>query len=925
MKKRFLALILALAMVISMVPAMALAADETPAKEKYVTLDGDWHFKLYRVYDHMFQYPDYGYPYAKPVWENNKLAVVPTEDVFSQWETFQMPADDETTGGLLPQARPVVEEEAPAEEAAAATVNATIEAIEAEEEAPAEETPAAEEEAPAAEEVIEEADEEAEEAAEEETPAEETPAEPETMEEPMEEEAAEEETEEADIAPMAEEEEPADEGDGSNPTWLFPTWSEAWVCRTFDVPANFTDEETVTLLLGTIDDVDVVYINGQFVASSGFRDINRQSVPNDLPLGGFDYTNADTSKQIHFDKSYWEIGREYTIPASVLKEGKNTIQIRVFNNNSLGGFYSGKVYALCGNQYAVRNLKGLPADKADSPALDKAVADQIAAIEANDMTAFAATVADTYADDATDKAAYVAEMTELLAGKADIQVTDTNASFLQGEDVLVYTAKRTITAAGEVIFEEEIELSYLEENGAAYERGNWSHCYTTSYTSELFNGETLTYSVYLPPSYYTDTEKDYPVVYLLHGQNSSSTSYINVDGIEGFMDNLINSGRIMDMILIMPDSGKNAFYKDSEFDMEGDPTHISTGPWASTLINELMPAAESAYRIKQDARYRGMTGNSMGGGGSFYLGCSHPELFSSIASHMGYLPQSNTAALEALTDEQIAKYDFYLDCGLQDTTVGTTNTTRVHNYLESRSVPHYYELRDGIHGSAFYMGSMDKSMAWHSAHFQKAIDADKPVEPTPDEPTEPEEPVKPVKKDNTITASNVTKTCSAKKQTFNLNAKAEAGKLTYSSSSKCVTVDKNGKVTIAAKFIGKATITIKSATTGDYKGVTKKITVTVTPTKTTVKAVKNVLGKKLLVTWKKNTSGTGYQIQYSTDKTFKTGVKTVVAPRAITAKTIKGLTKGKTYYVRVRTYKTTTSGARYYSGWSTVKSAKINK
>ena len=40
----------------------------------------------------------------------------------------------------------------------------------------------------------------------------------------------------------------------------------------------------------------------------------------------------------------------------------------------------------------------------------------------------------------------------------------------------------------------------------------------------------------------------------------------------------------------------------------------------------------------------------------------------------------------------------------------------------------------------------------------------------------------------------------------------------------------------------------------------------VTVKKTTLKSAKNAKGKKLVVKWKKNTAGNGYQIQYSTSK-----------------------------------------------------------
>lgn len=178
---------------------------------------------------------------------------------------------------------------------------------------------------------------------------------------------------------------------------------------------------------------------------------------------------------------------------------------------------------------------------------------------------------------------------------------------------------------------------------------------------------------------------------------------------------------------------------------------------------------------------------------------------------------------------------------------------------------------------------------------------------------------------NPITVKNVTKTASTKTQTVKLGAKAkESAKLSYKSSSKSVKVDKNGKVTIAKNFVGKATITITSKATKNYKATTKKVTVTVNPAKVKLTGVKNYKGKKLKAYWKKNTKVTGYQIQYSTSSKFKSAKTVTVKGYKSTSKTITKLTKNKKYYVRVRTYKTV-SKVNYYSGWSNVKSITIKK
>ena len=81
-----------------------------------------------------------------------------------------------------------------------------------------------------------------------------------------------------------------------------------------------------------------------------------------------------------------------------------------------------------------------------------------------------------------------------------------------------------------------------------------------------------------------------------------------------------------------------------------------------------------------------------------------------------------------------------------------------------------------------------------------------------------------------------------------------------------------------------------------------------------------------MVKWKKKTTQvTGYQIQYSTDKNFKKGNKTVtVSKNKTTSKTISKLKAKKKYYVRVRTYKTV-NGKKYYSGWTKAKTVTTKK
>ncbi len=93
--------------------------------------------------------------------------------------------------------------------------------------------------------------------------------------------------------------------------------------------------------------------------------------------------------------------------------------------------------------------------------------------------------------------------------------------------------------------------------------------------------------------------------------------------------------------------------------------------------------------------------------------------------------------------------------------------------------------------------------------------------------------------------------------------------------------------------------------------------------KPSIQSLKLMVGKKAVLKYSENKKATGYQIQYSTSKQFaKSKTKTIyVKNKATLSKTLSSLKTGKTYYVRIRTYKTVDS-TKYYSSWST-KSLKV--
>ena len=119
------------------------------------------------------------------------------------------------------------------------------------------------------------------------------------------------------------------------------------------------------------------------------------------------------------------------------------------------------------------------------------------------------------------------------------------------------------------------------------------------------------------------------------------------------------------------------------------------------------------------------------------------------------------------------------------------------------------------------------------------------------------------------------------------------------------------------KAVGPAAVTVEGK--GNYTG-SRKVTFNIIPWGT---AFTKLTGGQQQITLKWRNPGdiTGYQIEYSLKKDFKSAEK-VDIPNAKTLKTtVKKLAANKTYYVRIRTYKTV-GKKNYYSAWSKAEAVK---
>lgn len=93
---------------------------------------------------------------------------------------------------------------------------------------------------------------------------------------------------------------------------------------------------------------------------------------------------------------------------------------------------------------------------------------------------------------------------------------------------------------------------------------------------------------------------------------------------------------------------------------------------------------------------------------------------------------------------------------------------------------------------------------------------------------------------------------------------------------------------------------------------------------TTLKSAKSPKSKRMKLTWKKVSGADGYVIQYSKKSNFKSAKTKTISKGATKTTTIKSLTKGAKYYVRIRAYKII-DGKKVYTSYSAKKTVTIKK
>jgi enterochelin esterase family protein len=209
------------------------------------------------------------------------------------------------------------------------------------------------------------------------------------------------------------------------------------------------------------------------------------------------------------------------------------------------------------------------------------------------------------------------------------------------------------------------------------------------YRSEVTKGERELY-VYTPPGY--DPKKKYPVLYLLGGSGELPSNWVYDGRVNFIMDNLLAEGKAEPMIIAIPNN---------QIIHRNHPRHaeLTFDIFEKELREHVIPLVDKSYSTVQSPKGRAISGLSMGGRHSMFIGFRSLDVFANFGILSAGDVNAESTLAHFLTDPNVNKKVDYLFVG-QGTKEAEGFFNRrcqaLHDALDKHNIEHEYYI--GGHG-----------------------------------------------------------------------------------------------------------------------------------------------------------------------------------------------------------------------------------
>lgn len=256
-------------------------------------------------------------------------------------------------------------------------------------------------------------------------------------------------------------------------------------------------------------------------------------------------------------------------------------------------------------------------------------------------------------------------------------------------------------------------------------------------------GKEVKYNIYLPADY-DKTNRNYPVLYLLHGYSDDETGWTQFGQAQEIADKTINSGDAPPMIIVMPDAEVTWYMN----------TYDNKGRYEDFFTEEFIPYIDATYRTRAKKEFRAVAGLSMGGFGTLLYATKHLDLFAAASALSAavrtdeemmampderwesryatiygpnlkgkarltdfYYKNSILKIIETANPEKLKTVRYYIDCGDDDALV--KGNMVLHASLMDKGIPHEFRVRDGAHTWTYWRTALPEVLKFTGQSFRR--------------------------------------------------------------------------------------------------------------------------------------------------------------------------------------------------------------
>lgn len=173
------------------------------------------------------------------------------------------------------------------------------------------------------------------------------------------------------------------------------------------------------------------------------------------------------------------------------------------------------------------------------------------------------------------------------------------------------------------------------------------------YYSDVTHGERELY-VYTPPGY--NPEKQYPVLYLVGGSGDLPHNWIYEGRVNFMLDNLLAVKKAVPMLIAIPNN---------QMLHRSHPQHVELtfDLFEEELRKHVIPMVEASYSVWKNPKGRALSGLSMGGRHTMFVGFRSLDLFASFGVLSAGDINAETSIAKFLNDPEVNDKVAYLFVG----------------------------------------------------------------------------------------------------------------------------------------------------------------------------------------------------------------------------------------------------------------------